>query len=93
MEVASHIGLILNIPSIGCAKTKLCGDYDEPGLEKGSSSLLLMKGKEIGTVVRTKSGVKPLFVKQQMSGTFNISAAAQVATAIESSTRPSPISG
>ena len=62
LGIASHMGLILNIPSVGCAKTKLCGDYDEPGLEKGSSSPLLMKGKEIGTVLRTKNGVKPLFV-------------------------------
>ncbi len=62
LGIASHMGLILNIPSIGCAKTKLCGDYGEPGLEKGSSSPLLMKGKEIGTVLRTTNGVKPLFV-------------------------------
>lgn len=62
LGIASHMGLILNIPSIGCAKTKLCGDYGEPGREKGSCSPLLMKGNEIGTVLRTKSGVKPLFV-------------------------------
>ncbi len=62
LGIASHMGLILNIPSIGCAKTKLCGDFDEPGLEKGSSSPLLMKGKEIGAVLRTKAGIKPLFV-------------------------------
>jgi len=62
LGIASHMGLILNIPSIGCAKTRLCGDYDEPGLEKGSSSPLLMKGKETGVVLRTKDGVKALFV-------------------------------
>lgn len=62
LGIASHMGLILNTPSIGCAKTKLCGDYDEPGYEKGSSSPLLMKGREIGVVLRTKKDVKPIFV-------------------------------
>lgn len=62
LGIASHLGLVLNIPSIGCAKTKLCGDYIEPGREKGSCSPLIMKGKEIGGVLRTKSDVKPLFV-------------------------------
>lgn len=62
LGIASHMGLLLNIPSIGCAKTKLCGDYSEPGREKGSYSPLLMKGKEIGAVLRTKSRVKPIFV-------------------------------
>ena len=62
LGIASHLGILLNIPSIGCAKTKLWGDYIEPAREKGSRSPLTMKGEEIGAVVRTKSGVKPLFV-------------------------------
>ena len=62
MGIASHIGLLLDRPSIGCAKTKLCGDFDEPGYEKGSYSPLLMKGEELGVVLRTRSGVKPLLV-------------------------------
>ena len=60
--IASHMGLILDIPSVGCAKTRLCGDYDEPGMEKGDYSTLTLKGEEVGAVLRTRKGVKPVFV-------------------------------
>ena len=60
--LASHIGLLLDIPSIGCAKTRLSGRYEEPPAEKGSYSYLKDGGETIGAVVRTRSKVKPLFV-------------------------------
>ena len=60
--LASHIGLLLDLPSIGCAKTKLVGEYQEPEPERGSASPLLHHGEEIGLVLRTKKGVKPVFV-------------------------------
>jgi deoxyribonuclease V len=60
--LASHIGLLLDKPSIGCAKTRLSGRYEEPYISKGSYSYLKDGDETIGAVVRTRSKVKPLFV-------------------------------
>jgi len=62
LGIASHIGLIVDLPTIGCAKSRLCGQYQEPGPEKGSHTPLMDKGEIIGAVVRTRSRVKPVFV-------------------------------
>ena len=60
--IASHLGLLVDIPSIGCAKSKLSGQYDEPGTEKGNYSHLIDRGETIGAAVRTRRGVKPVYV-------------------------------
>jgi len=60
--IASHTGVLLAIPTIGCAKSRLIGNYEEPGIKKGQWSALIYDGKTVGAVVRTKDGVKPLFV-------------------------------
>ena len=60
--IASHIGLLVDIPSIGCAKSKLLGHYEEPGTERGSFSYLTYHGEIIGAVVRTRTKVKPVYV-------------------------------
>ena len=60
--LASHIGLLTEIPAIGCAKTRLVGDYQEPQQTRGSTADLVDAGKTIGTVVRTRTGIKPVFV-------------------------------
>ncbi len=60
--LASHVGLLLDIPSIGCAKSKLCGEYEEPGQERGDYTYLYEDGDVIGAVVRTRARVKPVFV-------------------------------
>jgi deoxyribonuclease V len=60
--IASMMGLLLNMPSIGCAKTRLVGDYLEPGRNKGASSDLFYKEKIMGRVVRTRKNVKPVIV-------------------------------
>ncbi|GEM_PF-77841 len=60
--LASHLGVILNIPSVGCAKTRLVGEYGEVGMEKGSRTPMTQDGDLLGYVVRTRSGVKPVFV-------------------------------
>ncbi len=59
---ACHLGLWLNLPSVGCAKTRLIGTYKEPGRRAGSVTPLKEKDEIIGQVVRTKTGVKPVFV-------------------------------
>ncbi|MBW2409951.1 MAG: deoxyribonuclease V [Deltaproteobacteria bacterium] len=60
--IASHIGLLLDCPTIGCAKTKLVGQYEEPDSHRGSFTYLRIADKPIGAVVRTRTGVKPVFV-------------------------------
>ena len=62
MGLASHLGLFLDVPSIGCAKSRLIGDFEEPGREKGSSTDLTHRGEVIGAVLRTRDGVSPVFV-------------------------------
>ena len=60
--LASHVGLILDLPTIGCAKSILCGQHQSVGEEAGSHAELLDKGELIGAALRTKSGVKPIYV-------------------------------
>lgn len=60
--LASHLGLLFDKPSIGVAKSKLIGNYQEPGPEKGDYSDLLWKERVIGTVLRSKRNCKPLFI-------------------------------
>lgn len=59
---ASHLGVFLDLPSVGVAKSRLTGDYDEPGPEPGAWTALSDRGEIIGAVVRTRRGSKPLFV-------------------------------
>jgi deoxyribonuclease V len=60
--LASHVGLLLDLPTIGCAKSILCGRHQPVAEEAGSYAELLDKGEIIGAALRTKSGVKPLYV-------------------------------
>ena len=62
MGLASHMGLWLDLPSIGCAKTPLLREFISPGPLKGSYEWIRREGKKVGAVLRTKDGVKPLFV-------------------------------
>lgn len=61
--IASHMGVLLDKPSVGCAKSLLVGKYGGPGGKRGSTSPLLNKsGKVIGVVLRTRDNVSPVFV-------------------------------
>ncbi|MCH8051700.1 MAG: endonuclease V, partial [Chloroflexi bacterium] len=59
--LASHVGLMAELPTIGCAKSRLCGEHDEPG-RRGSKVELRQGGEVIGAVLRTRDGVKPIYV-------------------------------
>jgi deoxyribonuclease V len=60
--IACHLGVLLDVPTIGCAKSRLLGTYDDPGTDTGSFSPLLDKEEVIGRVVRTKNRTNPLFI-------------------------------
>ncbi|MBI1955856.1 MAG: endonuclease V [Acidobacteria bacterium] len=60
--MACHLGVVLDIPTIGCAKSVLIGDYEMPAKARGSTSPLLDGKEKIGMVVRTRAGVRPVFV-------------------------------
>ena len=60
--IASHIGLLTDIPSVVCAKTRLLGDYEALQRDRGSTADLKENAETIGAVVRTRTGVKPVFV-------------------------------
>lgn len=62
LGLASHLGLLLNTPTIGCAKSLLCGECDEPGEKPGSYTEIMDKGETIGVALRTKLGTKPVYV-------------------------------
>jgi deoxyribonuclease V len=60
--IACHLGLWLQIPTIGCAKTLLCGKYDDLGKNKGDFAPLIYKKAVIGAALRTKNKINPVFV-------------------------------
>jgi deoxyribonuclease V len=63
LGIASHMGLLLDIPTIGCAKSRLIGQYQEPPPERGAyTPLYSTGGTQIGAVLRTKDRTKPVFV-------------------------------
>ncbi len=62
MGLASHLGLWLDLPSIGCAKTPLLDGFISPGPLKGNYEWIQREGIKVGAVLRTKEKVKPLFV-------------------------------
>ena len=62
MGLASHLGIFLDVPTVGCAKSLLVGSFQEPGREKGSATDLVHRGEVVGRVVRTRDGVSPVYV-------------------------------
>lgn len=62
LGIASHLGLLLDKPTIGCAKSRLTGQFEEPPPEKGSYGPLKDGEEVIGAVVRTRTNVAPVFV-------------------------------
>lgn len=62
MGIATHIGVIIDKPSIGCAKSLLCGEHGQVGPEVGDCSEIFHKGEAIGAVLRTREGVRPVYI-------------------------------
>jgi deoxyribonuclease V len=62
LGIATHLGLLIDIPTIGVAKSLLIGKYEEVPETKGSWQPLIHKGETIGAVLRTRTGVKPLYI-------------------------------
>ncbi len=60
--IACHLGLAVDVPIVGCAKSRLVGEHEQPGEEKGEWTPLTHRGDVIGAVVRTRTGVRPIYV-------------------------------
>jgi deoxyribonuclease V len=90
LGLASHMGLLLNCPSIGCAKKRLLGCHGEVGQRKGDSQVLTFDERAVGAVLRTRHGVKPLYV----SPGFRIDLEGAVNVVLKTTTRyrvPEPL--
>jgi len=59
---AAHLGVALDVPTVGCAKSRLCGEFAEPKAGRGAWAPLMLEGEVVGCALRTRAGVKPLFV-------------------------------
>lgn len=62
LGIASHLGLWLDIPTIGLAKSRLCGTFEEPAAEPGSTMPLILHDRTVGMVLRTRKKAGPIFV-------------------------------
>jgi len=60
--IACHLGLAIDVPTIGCAKSRLVGSHVEPDEAKGAWASLMHHGETIGAAVRTRTGVRPIYV-------------------------------
>jgi deoxyribonuclease V len=62
LGIASHIGVLTDMPSIGCAKSLLVGRHAPLGDERGATEPLMYRGEQVGVALRTRPGTKPVFV-------------------------------
>lgn len=60
--VASHLGVLVGIPTVGVAKSRLCGAHLEPGPQRGDRTPLTHESDLLGSVLRTREGSKPIYV-------------------------------
>lgn len=60
--LASHLGVLLDVPTIGCAKSRLIGEHREPAARAGSWTALVDRGERIGVALRTRAGSRPLYI-------------------------------
>lgn len=62
MGIASHFGLLENVPAIGCAKNMLFGKFENLGIEKFSTSPIIARGETLGYALRTQNKIKPVYI-------------------------------
>jgi deoxyribonuclease V len=62
LGLAAHLGLVADLPTIGVAKSRLVGEGEEPELAAGSCNRLILKGKQVGWILRTQKRIKPLYI-------------------------------
>jgi len=62
LGLAAHLGLLLQVPTVGCAKSRFVGEHEEPGTRRGAQAPLWLDGRQVGVVLRSRDGVKPLWV-------------------------------
>ena len=60
--IACHIGILFDKPTVGCAKSRLVGEHQEPGRKAGSTAPLMLEGERLGVVLRTRDDVRPIYV-------------------------------
>lgn len=60
--LACHVGLLIDRPSVGCAKSRLCGEHAAPAVKAGSTAPLVDHGETVGAVLRTRDGINPVYV-------------------------------
>src|SRR5512143_2633755 len=60
--LACHLGVMFDVPAIGCAKTPLVGAVRDPGPARGDSAALVDRGETLGCALRTRGGVRPVYV-------------------------------
>lgn len=60
--IACHLGLLIDRPTIGVGKSRLVGTHAEPGRERGAREPLIDRGETVGTVLRTRTAVRPVYV-------------------------------
>jgi len=87
--LACHLGLWLDLPCVGCAKSWLVGEYDTPGPNAGDATPLKVNGEEVGAVVRSAAGAKPVFVSPGHKIDVN-SATAMVRATLSGYRHPTP---
>jgi deoxyribonuclease V len=90
LGLASHLGLILDRPAIGCAKSRLVGRYEEPGPEFGAHTQLIDRGEVVGAAVRTRPRHKPLFVSPGHKVSVETAIAIALACCREGHFQPEP---
>lgn len=60
--IACHLGLLIDRPTLGVGKSRLVGTHDDPGRERGSRTPLIDRGETVGSVLRTRTAVRPVYV-------------------------------
>jgi deoxyribonuclease V len=86
--LACHLGVVTGIPAIGVAKTPL-GSFAPPGPARGATSPLVLDGEEVGVALRTRDGVKPVFVS--VGHRIDLASACRIVLALANSFRlPEP---